>query len=148
MSSAQIEPGATPLHPPPTRVRVVTAASLFDGHDAAINIMRRLLQQQGASEDAGRWWGHGRGTLTVGARAGFRQPRHVRGRRGARCRRHGGMAGMTAKAKVRPPSRPFSGSPSGLWSPHSVMTRASPASPRGAQAPRHEAARAVCDGGF
>jgi methylmalonyl-CoA mutase len=27
---------------------VVTAASLFDGHDAAINIMRRLLQAQGA----------------------------------------------------------------------------------------------------
>jgi len=32
----------------PARVRVVTAASLFDGHDAAINIMRRLLQAQGA----------------------------------------------------------------------------------------------------
>jgi len=30
------------------RVRVVTAASLFDGHDAAINIMRRILQAQGA----------------------------------------------------------------------------------------------------
>jgi methylmalonyl-CoA mutase len=29
-------------------VRVVTAASLFDGHDAAINIMRRVLQSQGA----------------------------------------------------------------------------------------------------
>jgi methylmalonyl-CoA mutase len=29
-------------------VRFVTAASLFDGHDAAINIMRRLLQAQGA----------------------------------------------------------------------------------------------------
>jgi len=29
-------------------VRIVTAASLFDGHDAAINIMRRILQQQGA----------------------------------------------------------------------------------------------------
>ncbi len=38
----------TGLHRPPTRVRVVTAASLFDGHDAAINIMRRLLQSQGA----------------------------------------------------------------------------------------------------
>ncbi len=32
----------------PERVRVVTAASLFDGHDAAIHIMRRLLQAQGA----------------------------------------------------------------------------------------------------
>ena len=38
----------TALHRPPARVRVVTAASLFDGHDAAINIMRRLLQAQGA----------------------------------------------------------------------------------------------------
>ena len=32
----------------PEHVRVVTAASLFDGHDAAINIMRRILQSQGA----------------------------------------------------------------------------------------------------
>jgi methylmalonyl-CoA mutase len=30
------------------RVRVVTAASLFDGHDASINIIRRLLQKLGA----------------------------------------------------------------------------------------------------
>ena len=29
-------------------VRFVTAASLFDGHDAAINIMRRILQASGA----------------------------------------------------------------------------------------------------
>lgn len=29
-------------------VRIVTAASLFDGHDASINIMRRLLQEFGA----------------------------------------------------------------------------------------------------
>jgi methylmalonyl-CoA mutase len=29
-------------------IRIVTAASLFDGHDAAINIMRRLLQSRGA----------------------------------------------------------------------------------------------------
>ncbi|MBL6942569.1 MAG: cobalamin-dependent protein, partial [Rhodospirillales bacterium] len=28
--------------------RFITAASLFDGHDAAINIMRRILQAQGA----------------------------------------------------------------------------------------------------
>ncbi len=34
----------TPQHP----VRFVTAASLFDGHDAAINIMRRILQAAGA----------------------------------------------------------------------------------------------------
>ena len=34
----------TPRHP----VRLVTAASLFDGHDAAINLMRRLMQTTGA----------------------------------------------------------------------------------------------------
>jgi methylmalonyl-CoA mutase len=33
-----------PRHP----IRVVTATSLFDGHDAAINIMRRILQATGA----------------------------------------------------------------------------------------------------
>ncbi|MET0233268.1 MAG: fused isobutyryl-CoA mutase/GTPase IcmF [Kibdelosporangium sp.] len=37
-----------PLHRPANPVRFVTAASLFDGHDAAINIMRRILQSQGA----------------------------------------------------------------------------------------------------
>jgi methylmalonyl-CoA mutase len=31
-----------------TKIRIVTAASLFDGHDAAINIMRRILQSKGA----------------------------------------------------------------------------------------------------
>ncbi|MGJ4727875.1 methylmalonyl-CoA mutase family protein [Luteimonas sp. SDU101] len=40
-SLTQTQPDATPL-------RFVTAASLFDGHDAAINIMRRLIQAQGA----------------------------------------------------------------------------------------------------
>ena len=33
---------------PTHKVRFVTAASLFDGHDAAINIMRRILQNMGA----------------------------------------------------------------------------------------------------
>ena len=32
---------------PTNKVRFVTAASLFDGHDAAINIMRRILQGMG-----------------------------------------------------------------------------------------------------
>jgi methylmalonyl-CoA mutase len=36
------------LHVPVHPVRIVTAASLFDGHDASINIMRRILQSQGA----------------------------------------------------------------------------------------------------
>ena len=33
---------------PKHKIRIVTAASLFDGHDAAINIMRRILQAKGA----------------------------------------------------------------------------------------------------
>src|ERR1041384_7579846 len=33
---------------PRNPVRIVTAAALFDGHDASINIMRRLLQDGGA----------------------------------------------------------------------------------------------------
>jgi methylmalonyl-CoA mutase len=33
---------------PSNKVRIVTAASLFDGHDAAINIMRRIMQSKGA----------------------------------------------------------------------------------------------------
>ncbi|MGH6960004.1 MAG: hypothetical protein ACREE7_05935, partial [Dongiaceae bacterium] len=36
-----VDADATPL-------RFVTAASLFDGHDAAINVMRRLIQSKGA----------------------------------------------------------------------------------------------------
>ena len=44
MSTADLSPDPQRPH----RTRVVTAASLFDGHDAAINIMRRILQAQGA----------------------------------------------------------------------------------------------------
>ena len=32
---------------PINKVRIVTAASLFDGHDASINIMRRIIQSTG-----------------------------------------------------------------------------------------------------
>lgn len=39
----QVEP-----YRPTHRIRIVTAASLFDGHDAAINIMRRIMQSSGA----------------------------------------------------------------------------------------------------
>jgi isobutyryl-CoA mutase len=35
------------IYKPTHKVRFVTAASLFDGHDAAINIMRRILQSSG-----------------------------------------------------------------------------------------------------
>ncbi len=36
------------VYKPVNHVRIVTAASLFDGHDAAINVMRRILQSSGA----------------------------------------------------------------------------------------------------
>jgi len=36
------------IYKPKNHVRIVTAASLFDGHDAAINIMRRIIQASGA----------------------------------------------------------------------------------------------------
>jgi len=40
---------ATPeIYKPFNHIRIVTAASLFDGHDAAINIMRRIIQASGA----------------------------------------------------------------------------------------------------
>jgi methylmalonyl-CoA mutase len=35
------------IYTPNNKVRIVTAASLFDGHDAAINIMRRIIQATG-----------------------------------------------------------------------------------------------------
>ena len=37
----------TPIYKPKNKIRIVTAASLFDGHDAAINIMRRIIQATG-----------------------------------------------------------------------------------------------------
>lgn len=33
---------------PKNHIRIITAASLFDGHDAAINVMRRIIQSSGA----------------------------------------------------------------------------------------------------
>lgn len=38
---------STEVYTPKNKVRIVTAASLFDGHDAAINIMRRIIQSTG-----------------------------------------------------------------------------------------------------
>jgi methylmalonyl-CoA mutase len=38
----------TQVYTPKNHIRIVTAASLFDGHDASINIMRRILQSSGA----------------------------------------------------------------------------------------------------
>ena len=39
---------APKIYKPQNHVRIVTAASLFDGHDAAINVMRRIIQSSGA----------------------------------------------------------------------------------------------------
>jgi methylmalonyl-CoA mutase len=47
---------------PVNHIRVVTAASLFDGHDAAINIMRRILQSSGAEVIH---LGHNRGVAEI-----------------------------------------------------------------------------------
>lgn len=38
----------TETYKPKNKIRFVTAAALFDGHDASINIMRRILQSSGA----------------------------------------------------------------------------------------------------
>ena len=38
---------AVEIYKPKNHIRIVTAASLFDGHDAAINIMRRIIQSTG-----------------------------------------------------------------------------------------------------
>jgi isobutyryl-CoA mutase len=48
MNSLSSEYTALAAYRPTNKVRFVTAASLFDGHDASINIMRRLLQGMGA----------------------------------------------------------------------------------------------------
>ncbi len=57
---------ASALAKPPfvakNRIRVVTATSLFDGHDASINLMRRLLQDMGAEVIH---LGHNRSVLDV-----------------------------------------------------------------------------------
>jgi len=48
MTDLSAEYKALAEYRPQHKVRFVTAASLFDGHDAAINIMRRILQGMGA----------------------------------------------------------------------------------------------------
>ncbi|MDE2371811.1 MAG: methylmalonyl-CoA mutase family protein [Burkholderiales bacterium] len=48
MTDLSAEAQALANYRPKNKVRFVSAASLFDGHDAAINIMRRILQGMGA----------------------------------------------------------------------------------------------------
>jgi methylmalonyl-CoA mutase len=59
-------PGSARMTPdryvPKHKIRIVTAASLFDGHDASINIMRRILQASGAEVIH---LGHNRSALDV-----------------------------------------------------------------------------------
>ena len=50
------------LHIPTHPVRLVTASSLFDGHDASINIMRRIFMSQGARSSTS---GHNRSVQEV-----------------------------------------------------------------------------------
>lgn len=47
-STPRLQPHDTTAYIPRHQLRFVTAASLFDGHDASINIMRRILQASGA----------------------------------------------------------------------------------------------------
>ena len=47
MSAVSIAVKPTPYQPS-NKVRIVTATSLFDGHDATVNIMRRVMQASGA----------------------------------------------------------------------------------------------------
>ncbi len=47
-TAVQAAPSKPEIYHPKNKIRIVTAASLFDGHDAAINIMRRIIQASGA----------------------------------------------------------------------------------------------------
>ena len=58
----EIPPQELATYVPKHKVRVVTATALFDGHDASINIMRRLLQARGAEVIH---LGHNRSALEV-----------------------------------------------------------------------------------
>jgi methylmalonyl-CoA mutase cobalamin-binding subunit len=53
MTDLSAEYKALAEYRPVNKVRFVTAASLFDGHDASINIMRRLLQATGCRTAGG-----------------------------------------------------------------------------------------------
>ena len=48
MTAQQTKPASSQPKAFRNNIRIVTAASLFDGHDAAINLMRRLMQASGA----------------------------------------------------------------------------------------------------
>ena len=62
MTSVSVEQGEPRVESAEAPLRVVTAASLFDGHDAAINVMRRLIQAKGAEVIH---LGHNRGVAEI-----------------------------------------------------------------------------------
>ena len=92
MTDLSAEFKALAAYRPTHKVRFVTAASLFDGHDAAINIMRRILQGMGAEVDPPR-------------------PQPL-GRRG----RHRGAAGRRAGHRDQLATRAATSSTSSTWS--------------------------------
>jgi methylmalonyl-CoA mutase len=103
---------------PKNKVRFVTAASLFDGHDASINIMRRILQASGAEVIH---LGHNRAVEEIvtaaleedvqGIAVSSYQGGHVeffkymidllRGRGGANIKVFGGGGGVIVPAEIR-----------------------------------------------
>jgi len=62
LTSVSVEHGEPLVESAEAPLRVVTAASLFDGHDAAINVMRRLIQAKGAEVIH---LGHNRGVAEI-----------------------------------------------------------------------------------
>src|SRR5512139_2910712 len=48
IEAAKLMTAPVDVYKPQNAIRLVTASSLFDGHDASINIMRRIMQSQGA----------------------------------------------------------------------------------------------------
>jgi len=62
VTSVSVERGEPRVESAEAPLRVVTAASLFDGHDAAINVMRRLIQAKGAEVIH---LGHNRGVAEI-----------------------------------------------------------------------------------
>ena len=137
--AAQPTTSTPDLHVPEHPVRIVTASALFDGHDASINIMRRIMQAQGAEVihlghnrsvqevvDAAHRGGRAgrRGQLLPGrARRVLRVPRAAaarvgrrprQGRRRRRRRHRAGRDRAAARARASPSSAPRTASGSGL----------------------------------
>src|SRR3974390_96702 len=117
MSAVSIAAKPTPYQPA-NKIRFVTATSLFDGHDASVNIMRRVLQASGAEVIH---LGHNRSVLEIvnaalqedvqGVAVTSYQGGHVeffkymmdllRGRGGEKIRVCGGGGGVIVPSEIR-----------------------------------------------